>query len=181
MSYRLVLISILLLLLLLPQSAGSCYEVACKPTQIKDGYGSSMDRTNSCQGQMYHSLTAGVSLTHCCCCCIIIAGSCGCCDKVACRPTQIQDGYGSSSSCQGQMYEVYHSHTAAAAAAALSLQEAAAVATRWPAGPPKLRMATAAPWTVPTPARARRASLSLLLTPALATTRPMPTATPAGE
>ncbi|WIA22297.1 hypothetical protein OEZ85_004615 [Tetradesmus obliquus] len=32
-------------------SCGRCYEVACRPTHIRDGYGSSMDRTHSCNGQ----------------------------------------------------------------------------------------------------------------------------------
>ncbi|KAF6262470.1 RlpA-like double-psi beta-barrel-protein domain-containing protein-containing protein [Scenedesmus sp. NREL 46B-D3] len=32
-------------------SCGRCYEVACRPTQVRDGYGGTLDRTHSCQGQ----------------------------------------------------------------------------------------------------------------------------------
>ncbi|WIA22298.1 hypothetical protein OEZ85_004616 [Tetradesmus obliquus] len=32
-------------------SCGRCYEVACRPTKVSDGYGGTLDRTGSCQGQ----------------------------------------------------------------------------------------------------------------------------------
>lgn len=39
------------LLLCTEGSCGRCYEVACRPGYVNDGYGHSMDRTHSCQGQ----------------------------------------------------------------------------------------------------------------------------------
>lgn len=38
-------------LLPLAGSCGRCYEVACRPTKVSDGYGGTLDRTGSCQGQ----------------------------------------------------------------------------------------------------------------------------------
>lgn len=37
-------------LLAIAGSCGTCYEVACRPSHIKDGYGENMDRTGSCRG-----------------------------------------------------------------------------------------------------------------------------------
>jgi hypothetical protein len=32
-------------------SCGRCYEVACRATTVRDGYGGTLDRTHTCQGQ----------------------------------------------------------------------------------------------------------------------------------
>jgi hypothetical protein len=45
-------------------SCGRCYEVACRPTYIRDGYGSSMDRRHSC----YSGKSVIVTVTDTCPC-----------------------------------------------------------------------------------------------------------------
>lgn len=50
--------------LLLAGSCGRCYEVACRPAHIRDGYGNDMDRTGTCKG----TNTVTVRITDTCPC-----------------------------------------------------------------------------------------------------------------
>lgn len=67
-------------------SCGRCYEVACRSTHVRDGYGNTLDRTNSCQGQK------SVIVTVCYACAWNSMGACvGVCAPPSqrCRPVVI--------------------------------------------------------------------------------------------